>query len=255
MWDFSPSEAPTRADIKAARSFRAVNSRCVVKLRADIHEQLHLLQPKTRSIIPAMFGSLRVKAGSTVHYKVTGKINQFAFGEIVRTGEPAFGDEPLGLKRGTIVGFDLGQVAHQLKTGHVLLQWAALLCTLDPDAEYPVPLGDHLMVRQNEEALDRMSFSASKLVAPRLGPDGVVNTGDNARSRVGARCDEVISSGPGKRVKGKLLPNGGCIPGDWIIYTPSTAVDLLFRRAEMLRFVPWDKVEGVITERDPYGQG
>lgn len=254
-WDWSPAAVPTRADVKAARSFRAVNSRCVVRLRADIHEQLHLIQPETKAIIPKLFGSLRTRVGSTVSYQITGKINQFAFGEIVRVGEPAYGDDPLGLSKGAIVGFDLGQIAHQLKTGHVLMQWAAILCTFREQDEYPVPWGEHLMVRQSEDAQNGLSFSGSKLVAPRLGPDGIVRTSDRGRGLVGCRCDEVIASGTGKRVKGKLLPNGGCVRGDWLIYTPGCSVDLLFRRAETLRFVPWDKAEGVITERDPYAQG
>jgi hypothetical protein len=216
--------------------------------RPDLHARLHNAQPETQSIMTALFGAVTV--GSPITYKVTGKLNQIAFGVVERAGKGTpigQGNDRCPVEQGDVVLFDLGQVGHSLPNGQLGMLWRNVLAVLRPDAEYPEPCLNWVLTKRDDALKDRFVFSKSKLVTPRAGA-GIVKTNDRARSRVGVCVDRVLRVGTGRFVK-RAFEAIECQTGDVVAFMPTQSVDLMWKRGELLRFTAWSEllftVEGI----------
>lgn len=216
---------------------------CVINPAPHLHAALHGLQLETKSIMSALFGEVRID--SPIKYSVTGKLNQIAFGIVVRSGRGAPigpGNDRCPVESGDVVLFDLGQVGHVAPNGQYMLLWRNILAVLRPDNEYPDPCLNWVLTKRDDQLQDRFVFSKSggKLVMPRAGA-GVVKTNDRKRSRVGVAVDRVLRVGMGRYVK-KAFEAIECQTGDVVAFMPTQSIDLAWRRGELLRFTAWSEI-------------
>ena len=65
-------------------SIRPHHDVALIRPRADLHAALHGAQVEGGRIMTKIFGAVRVD--SPINYLVTGKLNQFAIGQVVRMG-------------------------------------------------------------------------------------------------------------------------------------------------------------------------
>lgn len=220
----------------------------VVNPAPHLHAKLHGVQVETNSIMSELFGEVRID--QPIAYKVTGKVNQIAFGIVERSGKGTpigTGNDKCPVVPGDVVLFDLGQVGHVLPNGQMVMLWRNLLAVLRPDNEYPEPCLNWVLTKRDDALQDRFVFTKSGLVTPRAGA-GVVKTNDRKRSRVGVVVDRVLRVGCGRFVK-KAFESIECQTGDVVAFMPTQSVDLAWRRGELLRFTAWSEmlftIEGI----------
>lgn len=234
----------------SSRTVRGGSSRAIIKPHHDmvvvtpaphLHARLHNVQLETQSIMTELFGEVRIDQPIT--YKVTGKINQIAFGIVERAGKGTpigAGNDKCPVVPGDVVLFDLGQVGHVCPNGQYVMLWRNVLAVLRPEQEYPAPCLNWVLTKRDDDLQDRFVFTKAKLFTPRHGA-GVVKTNDRKRSRVGVSVDRVVHVGAGRFVK-KAFESIECQPGDVVAFMPTQSVDLAWRRGELLRFTAWSEI-------------
>lgn len=224
-------------------TIRPHHDTCTLKPRPDLHALLHNIMPEGGHVMSKLFGKVRID--SPISYKITGKLNQFAFAEVLRMGKGSCtgqGRDVPALEQGAIVGVDLGQVGHVLPTGEYHTSWRNLLCVFREHHELPWPLMNRVMVEHDDALVDRFIFRGAPLRAPKLSGDDI-KTNDRARTKVGLTVSRVVAHGPGRYVK-KLLEDIDVSAGEVVAYTPSNgSVDFMFSRGRLLRFVPWSEID------------
>ncbi len=213
-----------------------------LKPRADLHNRLHGLQTDGGHIMSKLFGEVRID--DAISYKVTGKLNQFAFAEVLDIGGGSVtgqGQDRPNVKSGDIVGVDLGQVGHVLPGGEWHTTWRNLLCVFRPASDIPEPLMNRVMVEHDDKLVDRFAFQRSKLVAPKTGRADV-KTNDRVNTKVGICVGRVRAFGLGRFVR-KAFERIELKYGEVVAFEPhSGTVDFMFKRGQLLRFVPWSEV-------------
>jgi co-chaperonin GroES (HSP10) len=210
--------------------------------RADLHALLHGVQTDGGHIMSALFGDVRID--NPITYKVTGRLNQFAFAEVVALGGGSVtgqGRDRPDLEPGAIVGVDLGQIGHSLPGGVWHTTWRNLLCVFRPGNALPQPLMNRVMVEHDEKLIDRFVFQRSQLVSAKVGRSDV-KTNDRAKTKVGVALGRVIGTGKGRYVR-KAFEAIGVTRGEVVAFEPTNGVvDFMFERGRLLKFVPWSEV-------------
>lgn len=223
------------------RALRPLHDLCLIKPRPDIHARMHGVQA---GVFIDAHGR-RVKTDDVIQYRVTGKRDQFAIGEVVEMGPGS----PYGSGRdhpdvvpGDIVGFDLGQVGHLLPDGRYTLMFKHLLCTIPAEITLlPQPLASWVMTVADETAVSRIAFAGdTKLIMPGRGSDGIA-TSDVRKTRVKLRAERVLAVGPGDFVrKVYVTPDVGA--RDVVCFTPGGTVHFVWSDGQRLAFTPWSEL-------------
>lgn len=214
----------------------------------ELHAKLHGIQIDGGRIMSELFGEVRMS--QPVHYKVTGKLNQFAMGRVVRMGKGTAtgqGQDQPNVRTGDVVGVDLGQVGRILPGGLWQTTWRNLLCVFRDGCEEPVPLMNRVMVEYDEKLVDRFAFQnqATKLKLLKFGHEDI-KTNHRAHTNSGVTVGRVLAIGPGRFVK-KVFEEVGVSRGEVVMFENTNGVvDFTFRRGQLLKFVPWPEVESSI---------
>lgn len=226
---------------------RPTGDQVLIRPDASIHARVHGAQVEDGKITSAVFGEVRV--GNPVSYRVTGKLNQIAFGHVEAIGPGAlFGqtrDAPPAAP-GDVVLFDLGQVGTALPDGRYMLSWRNLLARLDPSDDYPQPCLNWVMSKQEAHLASRFVFRDSMLHSP---GGAKLQGNDRARSRSRYVVDRAFRVGPGRYVQRAMqvaFESSPCAPGDAVLFYPFKSVDLAWRRGELFRFTEFSEVFGVV---------
>lgn len=218
----------------------------LIKPRPDLHAEMHGYKPST--VVDAH--GHPVSVGTPINYRVTGKRDQFAFGEVVGlgTGTPyGSGRDKPEVKHGDVVGFDLGQVGHVLPNGQYTLLWKQILCRIDTGlVQPPTPLSSWVLTQQDEIAMRRLVFSgAPQLHIPGRTLAKGIGTGDARKTKVGLCAERVVAVGKGSFIK-KAFVDVGCKARDIALFSKGATVHVNWTGGAQLAFTPWSEIIAVI---------
>lgn len=222
---------------------RPCHDLALIRPRPDVHAAV--MGYSETAVFDAHGHPLHV--GSPIMYRVNGKRDRFALGEIIGLGPGTpygSGSDRPDVAIGGIVGFDLGQVGHLLPDKTCTLPFKQLLC--EAKGEDLRPLSSWVLTEQDDVAMGRFIFGdGSGLIVPgRTLADGI-GAGDSRKTRVSLLAERVCAVGRGQFVK-KAFIETGCKPRDIACFRSNGVVHCSWPGRRRLSFVQWSDIELVI---------
>lgn len=241
-----------------AKSVQPKHEFMLVRPRPDIHQEFTTLSMNGGEIDTKLFGKIRLD--NLVQYKHSGIRNQFAFGEVLRFGSGLVAgpsSELPDVQVGTLIGFDLAQVAIECPSKELsamgvedtetvyFVPFKAALCRFAVGEHLPSPLGNYVLTEEDQIAMSRFHFGGpTGLVLPQTVASAGVRTNSNPNSNVRYAAERILSHGPGKWIK-KVFQSPDCGPGEIALFSSVLSVDF-HAYSKRYRFTPWTQIMGTV---------